>query len=218
MGIRVVKSFRFRTIVQKFKLFRQLVKMKFNLRIFVLVSAIFAAALTTHSSASEAKSEDEERQLASLAPLLGPLLGLFAGLALGRAFGGIGRGRRRCGRSLDGNDNPLDKIEEDLMKEAMEVMMETAEEQCYERMICDISSRDQHFDCDHFKDFMSFVTDDGDNYVNSEYAEFHGKLKEAHHKGESSGDSELCEATYECPLTGQEMAEMMRSQFEEDDE
>ena len=192
--------------------------MKFNLRIFVLVSTIFAAALTTHSSASEAKSEDEERQLASLAPLLGPLLGLFAGLALGRAFGGIGRGRRRCGRSLDGNDNPLDKIEEDLMKEAMEVMMETAEEQCYERMICDISSRDQHFDCDHFKDFMSFVTDEGDNYVPMEYAEFHGKLKEAHLKGESSQDSALCEATYECPLTGQEMAEMMKSQFEDDDE
>ena len=42
-------------------------------------------------------------------------------------------------------------------------MMETAEEQCYERMICDISAQDEHIDCEHFKDFLSFVTD-GDNY------------------------------------------------------
>jgi len=189
--------------------------MRFNLRALILVSAIFAAAFTTHSSATEAKAEDEERQLASLLPVLGPLLGLFAGLALGRAFGGIGRGRRRCGRDLDDN-NPLDKIERDLMRDAMEVMMETSEEQCYERMICDIASRDEHIDCEHFKDFLSFVTD-GDSYVPMEYADFHGKLKEAYISGEGS-NSATCESTYECPLTGEEMATMMKSQFEGDDE
>ena len=191
--------------------------MKLNLRVLVFLSAIFAAAFTTYSSATEAKAEDEERQLASILPALGPLLGLFAGLALAGAFSGIGRGRRRCGRDLEDNNNPLDKIERDLMRDAMEVMTETAEEQCYERMICDIASRDEHIDCEHFKDFLSFVTD-GDDYVPMEYADFHGKLKEAYYKGMDSGDSAVCESTYECPLTGEEMADMMKSQFEGDDE
>ena len=191
--------------------------MKLNLRVLVLVSAIFAAAFTTGSSATEAVAEDEERQLASILPALGPLLGLFAGLALAGAFSGIGRGRRRCGRDLDDNNNPLDKIERDLMRDAMEVMTETAEEQCYERMICDIASRDKHIDCEHFNDFLSFVTD-GDDYVPMEYTDFHGKLKEAYYKGMDSGDSTVCESTYECPLTGVEMADMMKSQFEGDEE
>ena len=191
--------------------------MKLNLRVLVLVSAIFSAAFTAHSSATEAKVEDEERQLASILPALGPLLGLFAGLALAGAFSGIGRGRRRCGRDLDNNNNPLDKIERDLMRDAMEVMTETAEEQCYERMICDIASRDEHVDCEHFKDFLSFVTD-GDNFVPMEYAGLYGKLKEAYYKGMGSSDSAVCETTYECPLTGEEMADMMKSQFEGDDE
>ena len=191
--------------------------MKLNLRVLVLVSVIFAAALTTHSSATEAKAEDEERQLASILPVLGPLLGLFAGLALARSFGGIGRGRRRCGRDLDDNNNPLDKIERDLMRDAMEVMTETAEEQCYERMFCDIAAQDKHIDCEHFKDLLSFVTD-GDDYVPMEYADFHGNLKEAYYKGKGLGDSAVCESTYECPLTGEEMADMMKSQFEGDDE
>ena len=192
--------------------------MKLNLRLLVLVSVIFAAALTTYSSATEAKAEDEERQLSSILPaVLGPLLGIFAGLALARGFGGIGRGRRRCGRDLDDNNNPLDKIERDLMRDAMEVMTETAEEQCYERMYCDIAAQDKHIDCEHFKDLLNFVTD-GDDYVPMEYADFHGSLKEAYYKGKGSGDSADCETTYECPLTGEEMADMMKSQFEGDDE
>ena len=192
--------------------------MKLNLRVLVLASVIFAAAFTTNSSATEAKAEDDERQLSSILPLLaGPLLGLFLGSILGGSFGRMRRGGRRCGRDLDGNNNPFDKIERDLMRDQMEVMVETAEEQCYERMICDIAARDEHIDCEHFKDFMSLVTD-GDEYVPMEYADFHGQLKEAYYKGEGSGDSAFCESTYECPLTGEEMADMMKSQYEGDDE
>ena len=51
-----------------------------------------------------------------------------------------------------------------------------------------------------------------------EYADFHGKLKEAYYKGMGSGNSAVCESTYKCPLTGEEMADMMKSQFEGDDE
>ena len=98
--------------------------MKMNLRILVLASAIFAAAFITHSSATDIEKEDEERQLSSVLATLGPLLGLFAGLALARSFGGFGRARRRCGRSLEDN-NPLEKIRQDLMNDAMEVMMES---------------------------------------------------------------------------------------------
>ena len=191
--------------------------MKFNLRVLILTLVIFAAAFTTYSSATETKDEDDERQLSSILPVLGPLLGLFIGLNLGRGFGRIGRGRRRCGRDLDDGNNPLDKIERHLMRDTMEVMMETSEEQCYERMICDISARDEHIDCEHFKDFLSFVTD-GDNYVPMEYADFHGKLKGAYYKGEDSSDFAICESTYACPLTGEEMSDMMKSQFEGDDE
>ena len=103
------------------------------------------------------------------------------------------------------------------MRDAMEVMTETAEEQCFERMFCDVASQDEHIDCEHFKDLLNLVTD-GDNYVPMEYADFHGKLKEAYYKGMGSGDSSVCESTYECPLTGEEMADMMKSQFEGDDE
>jgi len=191
--------------------------MKLNLRILVLISVVFAAVFTTYSSANEAKAEDDERQLSSILPVLGPLLGLFIGLNLGRGYGRIGRGRRRCGRDLDDNNNPLDMIERHLMEDTMEVMMETAEEQCYERMICDVAARDEHIDCEHFKDFLSFVTD-GDNYVPMKYADFHGKLKDSYYKGEEFGDFGICESTYACPLTGEEMAEMMKSQFEGDDE
>ena len=99
----------------------------------------------------------------------------------------------------------------------MEVMMETNEEQCFERMFCDIAARDQKFDCDHFKDLLEFVKD-GDSYVQMEYAEFYGKLKESDHTGEKASDAEVCEIRYECPFTGEEMAEMMKSQFEGDDE
>ena len=47
-----------------------------------------------------------------------------------------------------------------------------------------------------------------------EYAEFHGKLKGAYYKGENSGDFRICDSTYACPLTGEEMSDMMKSQFE----
>ena len=188
-----------------------------NFRILVLASAIFVAAFITHSSATDIEKEDEERQLSSvLASLAGPLIGLLAGLALARSFGGLGRARRRCGRSLEDN-NPLEKIRQDLMNDAMEVMMETNEEQCFERMFCDIAARDKKFDCDHFKDLLEFIKD-GDSYVQMEYAEFYGKLKESDQTGENSGDAAVCETRYECPLTGEEMAEMMKSQFEGDDE
>ena len=93
--------------------------MKLNLRVLVLASVIFAAAFTTYSSATEAKAEDDERQLSSILPVLGPLLGLFIGLNLGRGFGRIGRGRRRCGRDLDDDNNPLDKIERHLIRDTM---------------------------------------------------------------------------------------------------
>ena len=190
--------------------------MKMNMRILVLASAILAAAFIAHSSATDIEKEDEERQLSSVLTALGPILGLFAGLALARSFGGFGRGRRRCGRSLEDN-NPLEKIRQDLMNDAMEVMMETNEEQCFERMFCDIAARDKKFDCDHFKDLLEFIKD-GDSYVQMEYAEFYGKLKESDQTGENSGDAAVCETRYECPLTGEEMAEMMKSQFEGDDE
>ena len=191
--------------------------MKMNFRILVLASAIFVAAFITHSSATDIEKEDEERQLSSvLASLAGPLIGLLAGLALARSFGGLGRARRRCGRSLEDN-NPLEKIRQDLMNDAMEVMMETNEEQCFERMFCDIAARDKKFDCDHFKDLLDFIKD-GDSYVQMEYADFYEKLKESDHTGENSSDAEVCETRYECPLTGEEMAEMMKSQFEGDDE
>ena len=69
----------------------------------------------------------------------------------------------------------------------------------------------------HFKDLLEFIKD-GDSYVQMEYAEFYGKLKESDQTGENSEDAEVCETRYECPLTGEEMAEMMKSQFEGDDE
>ena len=190
--------------------------MKMNLRILVLASTIFAAAFITHSSATDIEKEEDERQLSSILTTLGPIFGLLAGLTLARGFGGFGRARRRCGRSLEDN-NPLEKIRQDLINDAMEVMMETNEEQCFERMFCDIAARDKKFDCDHFKDLLEFIKD-GDSYVQMEYAEFYGKLKESDQTGESSGDAAVCETRYECPLTGEEMAEMMKSQFEGDDE
>ena len=51
-----------------------------------------------------------------------------------------------------------------------------------------------------------------------EYDGFHGQLKEAYQNVMDYDDSALCEITYECSHTGEKMADMMKSQFEGDDE
>lgn len=198
--------------------------MKFHARIAVITVAIFIVALTTDSSAKPAE-EEEERQLipTPLSTILGPLLGLFAGLALARALGGIGGGNRRrsyggwgrrCGRDLDGQDDPLDKIEDDLMFDILDVMKQTETEECYERMLCDIASKDEGLN--DFSDLLNFVSGDEDLFVPAEYKDFRNKLRAASQFGENVEDNQVCEETYGCPLSGEEMSTMMKEEFEED--
>jgi len=201
--------------------------MKFDTRIAVFIVAILIVALTSDSSAKPAEEKEEyelQRQLlpTPLSTVLAGLAGLFAGLALGGALGGISRGNRRwgrrgrCGRrDLDGEDDPLDKIEEDLMSEMMDVMIQTEVEECYERMICDIASRNQGFS--EFTDLLNFFSDDEDLFVAEQYKGYHAKMKAARMVGDDAeGDFMVCEETYGCPLTGEEMATQIKEQFSED--
>ena len=201
--------------------------MKFHARIAVIIVAIFIVALTTESSAKPAE-EEEERQLlpTPLSTLLGPLLGLFAGLALGQALGGLGGGNRRwgrrsgggrrCGRDLGAEDDPLDKLEDDLMADMFNLMMQTQEEECYERMICDIASKDDAMS--DFSDLLNFFSDEEALFVPEEYKDYSEKLRAARQFGEDVEHNEECELAYECPLSGEEMSTMMKEQFEDDTE
>ena len=202
--------------------------MKLCARIAVFTVAIFIVALTTDSSAKPAENEEEKqlRQLPSeISALIGPLLGLFAGLALGSALSGLGRGNRsygrssgwgrRCGRrSLDGEDDPLDKIEDDLMADMLDLMVQTEEEECYERMICDVASKDEHLS--NMSDLLAFFSDDEALFVPEGHEAFYNKIKAARLFGENVEHNEVCEETYSCPLSGEEMSTMMNDQFSED--
>ena len=177
----------------------------------------------------------------ALNSLLGIGLAAGAGLFLGRALGGLGRGnifgrRRRFGgfggfggfpgfggfggfpfgkrENGEDVDDPFDKAEENLISDMFELMINTDPDHCYERLICDIASRDQNFTS--FHPFLNFASDDEDLFVPVDYLGYSDKLKSARNIGETAEDHEVCEDTYECPHTGLEMAEVMEEKFKDE--
>ena len=100
------------------------------------------------------------------------------------------------------------------MADMFDLMIKTEMEECYERMICDIASRDEGFN--DFTDLLNFVSEDEKMFVPAEYKDYHEKLRAARLFGEDAKNHSECEEKYACPLSGEEMSTMMKEKFSED--
>jgi hypothetical protein len=85
-------------------------------------------------------------------------------------------------------------------------------EECYERILCDIASKDQADP----SDLRKFLNDEA-LFVAEEYQSFAAKLREALELGEDAKDYEVCEEAYECPLNAEEISTQMQFADSTDD-
>ena len=83
-------------------------------------------------------------------------------------------------------------------------LIETEKEQCYERMICDIASKDKA-DPSNLEIFL----DDEAMFVPEQFKVFYAKLRGAFEFGEDAENYEQCEEAYKCPLGAEDMSAMM---------
>ena len=101
-----------------------------------------------------------------------------------------------------------------LMADMLDLMIQTDAEECYERIICDIASKDEVLS--NFGDFLAFFSDDEELYVLESHKSYYYKLRDARLFGDDVENIEECEEKYSCPFSGEEMSIEMKEMFPED--
>lgn len=98
--------------------------------------------------------------------------------------------------------------EGNLISAGFAVMRRSDPNDCFRRIICDISTGEDEFS--KLNPILNFVSDDEEQYVPNQLKKFGKQLKIARKVGEAGKNIELCEEIFQCPFTGEKMLEMMK--------
>jgi len=156
-----------------------------------------------------------------LGRLAGAAIAFSIGAALGRASRGRGRGRGRSyGRRRYGKREAeqvleeyegLYDIEANLISDGLDMMMNSDPKDCFKRIICDIATGEKEYSI--MSPLMNFVSDNEDQFVPAELKQFSSNLTLAKKIGEAGKNIEICQDTFKCPFTGEEMLKMTLEDF-----
>merc|ERR1712135_152464 len=156
-----------------------------------------------------------------LGRLAGAAIAFSIGAALGRASRGRGRGRGRSyGRRRYGKRESEQVLEEyeglydfeaNLISDGLDMMMNSDPKDCFKRIICDIATGEKEYSI--MSPLMNFVSDNEDQFVPAELKQFSSNLTLAKKIGEAGKNIEICQDTFKCPFTGEEMLKMTLEDF-----
>jgi len=151
-----------------------------------------------------------------LGRLAGAAIAFSIGAALGRASRGRGRGRGRSyGRRRYGKREAeqvleeyegLYDIEANLISDGLDMMKNSDPSDCFKRIVCDIATGEKEYSI--MSPLMNFVSDNEDQFVPADLKQFSSNLKFAKKIGEAGKNIEICQDTFKCPFTGEEMLNM----------
>jgi len=148
------------------------------------------------------------------------------GASLGQATRGKGRSRssgRSYGRRRSYNhgkreaehvfeeDKILNGIETNLISDGFNLMKNSDPNDCFKRIICDIATGEKEYSM--MSPLMNFVSDNEDQFVPPGLKEFSSNLKLAKKIGEAGKNIDICQDTFKCPFTGEEMLNMTLEDF-----
>jgi len=146
--------------------------------------------------------------------------GFAIGASLGQARRGRGRyrssyrrsyGKREAEQILDENQVQND-IETNLISDGFNLMKNSDPSECFKRIICDVATGEKEYST--MTPYLNFVSDDEDQFVPKELKRFSFGLKMAKKIGEAGKNTDICQETFKCPFTGEEMLRMTLEGFQ----
>jgi len=158
-----------------------------------------------------------------LGRLAGAAIAFSIGASLGRASRGRGRsrsrgrsyGRRRYGKReaeqvFEEYEGLID-IETNLISDGFNVMRNSDPSACFERIICIVATGEKEYSM--MSPLMNFVSDNEEKFVPAEMKQFSSDLKLAKKIGQAGKNIEICQDTFKCPFTGEEILKMTLEDF-----
>jgi len=129
----------------------------------------------------------------------------------GHSYGRRRYGKREAEQTLD-EDQGQNDIETNLISDGFNLMMSSDPNDCFKRIICDIATGEKDYSI--MSPLLNFVSDDEDNHVPPELKQFSFSLKMARKIGEAGRNTDICQETFKCPFTGEEMLRMKLGEFQ----
>jgi len=130
----------------------------------------------------------------------------------GRSYGNRRHyGKREAEQILDENQEQ-NEIETNLISDGFNLMKNSDPSDCFKRIICDVATGEKEYSI--MAPLMNFVSDDEDQFVPTELKRFSFDLKMAKKIGAAGKNTELCQETFKCPFTGEEMLRMTLEGFQ----
>merc|ERR1711962_747364 len=129
----------------------------------------------------------------------------------GRSYGRRSYGKRGAEQILDENQEQND-IEANLIADGFNLMKNSDPSDCFKRIICDVATGEKEYSS--MSPLLHFVSDDEDQFVPKELKKFSFDLKMAKKVGEAGKNTDICQETFKCPFTGDEMLRMTLEGFQ----
>ena len=135
---------------------------------------------------------------------------LFAGVQLGSALQGLNFDASSFSKRMSYLVS-RNKLEKDIVSDMLEAMMYSDPGNCFHRWICDVATHEEKFWDMH--PFLEFASNDWDLFVphRPRVMEYSKQLKSARRVGENAASRQVCEDTFQCPFTGEQMTQMVEN-------